>query len=71
MTYLPQADIIYVMKDGEVAEKGSFQELVDSKGPFAEFLSQHLSQVEDSEEMEILEDISKKNPELLRYVLFQ
>ncbi|XP_054711811.1 multidrug resistance-associated protein 1-like [Uloborus diversus] len=67
LTYLPKTDMIYVMKDGEIAEKGSFQELVESKGPFSEFLSQYLSQVESiDEDLEILEDITQKNPELLR-----
>lgn len=67
LTYLPQADVVYVMKDGVIAEKGSFQELIDSKGPFAEFLSQYLQQVQDIEEdLEVLEELSEKNPELLR-----
>lgn len=55
------------MKDGVIAEKGSYQELIDSKGPFAEFLSQYLLQAQDIEDdLEIIEDITKKNPELLR-----
>ncbi|KAF8763126.1 Multidrug resistance-associated protein 1 like [Argiope bruennichi] len=60
LTYLPQTDVIYVMKDGTIAEKGSFQELVDSKGPFAEYLAQYGSEIDDSE------DLSDIPPELIR-----
>ncbi|GBM52169.1 Multidrug resistance-associated protein 1 [Araneus ventricosus] len=59
LTYLPQTDVIYVMKDGTIAEKGSFQELVESKGPFAEYLAQYGSQIES-------EDLSDIPPELIR-----
>ncbi|GIX88296.1 multidrug resistance-associated protein 1 [Caerostris darwini] len=60
LTYLPQTDVIYVMKDGTIAESGSFQQLVDSKGPFAEYLAQYGSQIDESE------DLSHIPPELVR-----
>ncbi|KAL3269849.1 hypothetical protein HHI36_008907 [Cryptolaemus montrouzieri] len=43
ITYLPQVDQILVMKDGEISETGTYQQLLDKKGAFAEFLVNHLS----------------------------
>ncbi|XP_055548703.1 multidrug resistance-associated protein 1 isoform X7 [Wyeomyia smithii] len=50
ITFLPNTDIIFVLKDGEISESGSYQELMDKKGSFAEFLIQHLQEVNDSDE---------------------
>lgn len=58
ITYLPQVDNIYVLKDGEVSESGSMQELMNKKGAFAEFLIQHLQEV--NEEEENLDDIKQQ-----------
>lgn len=38
LSYLPQVDLILVMVDGEVTEAGSYQQLLDKQGSFAEFL---------------------------------
>ncbi|CAG7734589.1 unnamed protein product [Allacma fusca] len=43
LTYLPQVDCILVMKNGEISEVGTFAELLQKKGDFAEFLTEHLS----------------------------
>ena len=37
-TYLPHVDYIYVMAEGHISEHGTFRELVDKGGDFAEFL---------------------------------
>ncbi|KAF5296656.1 hypothetical protein FQR65_LT10196 [Abscondita terminalis] len=42
LTYLPQVDKIVVIKDGEISENGSYQELMEKKGDFSEFLVQYL-----------------------------
>ncbi|RZC38992.1 multidrug resistance-associated protein 1 [Asbolus verrucosus] len=71
ITYLPQTDKVIVLKDGEVSECGTYKELLDKKGAFAEFLMQHINEVEeDEEELDVLktqlsgtavsEEISKK-----------
>ncbi|XP_063922509.1 multidrug resistance-associated protein 1 isoform X6 [Zophobas morio] len=71
ITYLPQTDKIVVLKDGEVSECGTYQQLLDKKGAFSEFLLQHINEVEeDEEELDALknqlsgtavsEEISKK-----------
>ncbi|XP_059903407.1 multidrug resistance-associated protein 1-like [Gadus macrocephalus] len=38
MSFLPQADLILVMVDGEITESGSYQELLSRQGAFAEFI---------------------------------
>lgn len=43
VTYLPQTDQIIVLKDGYVSENGTYQELLNRKGAFAEFMLQHIS----------------------------
>jgi ATP-binding cassette, subfamily C (CFTR/MRP), member 1 len=50
ITYLPDVDNIIVLKEGEVSEVGTYQELIAKKGAFAEFLLQHLQEREDDSE---------------------
>lgn len=50
ITYLPQTDSILVIKDGEVSESGTYQELLDKKGAFAEFLLQHITEEVDTDD---------------------
>lgn len=38
LSYLSQADLILVMSEGEIIEMGSYQELMDKEGAFAELL---------------------------------
>lgn len=53
ITYLPEIDNIFVLKEGEVSETGTYKELLDKKGAFAEFLIQHLTEVNpDAEDLE-------------------
>ena len=37
--FLPQVDYIYVMKNGSVSQSGTYEELREEVGDFAEFLS--------------------------------
>ena len=39
-----QVDQIIVMKDGKISEIGTYDELVESKGAFSEFLAEQLNQ---------------------------
>lgn len=50
VTYLPNVDNVYVVKDGEISESGTLQELMNKKGDFAEFLLHHLKEVNEDEE---------------------
>ncbi|XP_026203748.1 multidrug resistance-associated protein 1 isoform X1 [Anabas testudineus] len=38
LSYLPQADLILVMVEGEITEMGSYQQLMATEGAFSEFL---------------------------------
>lgn len=58
VTYLHQVDNIFVVKSGEISESGSLQELINKKGAFAEFLIQHLQEV--NEEDDNLDDIKQQ-----------
>ena len=44
LTYLSQTDRIIVMKDGKISETGTYSELLDKKGDFADFLIKYLSE---------------------------
>lgn len=50
ITFLPQTDNIYVMKLGEISENGTYQELLNKKGDFSDFLLQHLQEGNAEEE---------------------
>ncbi|XP_045104248.1 multidrug resistance-associated protein 1-like isoform X3 [Portunus trituberculatus] len=49
ITYLPKADKIVVLKNGEISEQGTYAQLVENKGEFNEFLLQYLAQEEDDD----------------------
>lgn len=38
MSFLPQADLILVLVDGEITESGSYQELLSRNCAFADFI---------------------------------
>ena len=38
VAFLPQCDVIVVMVDGQITEVGSYNELIDNDGAFAQFL---------------------------------
>jgi ATP-binding cassette subfamily C (CFTR/MRP) protein 1 len=46
ITFLPEVDQIVVLKDGEVTEMGTYKQLLEKKGAFAEFLIQHLQETD-------------------------
>nr|XP_029719887.1 multidrug resistance-associated protein 1-like [Aedes albopictus] len=57
ISFLPHVEEIFVVKDGEISESGSYQQLLDQKGAFAEFLTQHIQDLDDEdEEMQILQE---------------
>uniref|UniRef100_A0A8C7YZ28 Multidrug resistance-associated protein 1 n=1 Tax=Oryzias sinensis TaxID=183150 RepID=A0A8C7YZ28_9TELE len=49
LSYLPQAHLVLVMVDGEITEVGSYQQLKEKEGAFAEFLRMYAAN-EQSEE---------------------
>ncbi len=48
--------MIVVMKDGAVSEQGSYDELLDRDGAFAEFIKNYLIETEGLSEDEMLTD---------------
>lgn len=50
ITYLPKVDHIIVLKDGEVSEFGTYNQLLEKKGAFADFLLQHLAEMTNQPE---------------------
>ena len=50
VTYLPHADVIVVMKDGEISEMGSYTELIHHNGPFAEFITNYLTEEQNDKD---------------------
>ncbi|GAB1607313.1 multidrug resistance-associated protein 1-like isoform X1 [Argonauta hians] len=57
INYLEYMDKIIVMKDGQINEYGTFQELLHLKGEFSEFLQNYLmEQKQTTNEVEILQE---------------
>lgn len=56
ITFLPQCDDIFVLKDGQISESGNYQALMNKKGAFAEFLIHHLQDItdEDTDDLDVL-----------------
>ncbi|XP_049281512.1 multidrug resistance-associated protein 1-like isoform X1 [Anopheles funestus] len=50
ISFLPFVENISVVKDGEISESGTYQQLIDQKGAFAEFLNQHIQELDDEDE---------------------
>ncbi|XP_041353920.1 multidrug resistance-associated protein 1-like isoform X2 [Gigantopelta aegis] len=50
LQWLPKVDTIVVLIDGRVSEIGSYDDLLDHNGPFAQFLRMYLLQSEDEGE---------------------
>ena len=46
------------MKDGEIVERGSYQELLDQKGKFAEYLIQEIKESAADDEDELVEELA-------------
>ncbi|XP_017782317.1 PREDICTED: multidrug resistance-associated protein 1 isoform X1 [Nicrophorus vespilloides] len=60
ITYLPQTDKIVVLMQGEVSEVGTYQELLDKKGAFAEFLIQHVNEAVEAEDDDGLDELQNQ-----------
>ncbi|TRY74496.1 hypothetical protein TCAL_15659, partial [Tigriopus californicus] len=56
VSFLDQMDLILVMRNGTIAERGSYSQLKESKGAFSEFLEQYANQPVNEE---IVEDHEK------------
>uniref|UniRef100_H2TWK6 ABC-type glutathione-S-conjugate transporter n=1 Tax=Takifugu rubripes TaxID=31033 RepID=H2TWK6_TAKRU len=68
MSFLPQADHILVLVDGEITESGSYQELLSRHGAFAEFIhtfarterkESNMEPMPETDEEQVPEDLGK------------
>ncbi|XP_054260595.1 multidrug resistance-associated protein 1-like [Macrosteles quadrilineatus] len=50
VSFLAEADLIVVMKQGRISECGTYKQLIANKGDFADFLLQYLEDAQDSDE---------------------
>ncbi|XP_041981791.1 multidrug resistance-associated protein 1 isoform X4 [Aricia agestis] len=53
VSQLAQTDMVLVLRDGAISEAGTYQQLLDKKGAFAEYLLHHLSEAERAEPEEL------------------
>ena len=56
IAFLPKVDNIVVLKEGSISETGTYQELLDHKGAFSEFLMQFITSMESGEGEEAAAD---------------
>lgn len=59
VVFLPQVDSIYVMKEGEITESGTYKELFEASGEFSEFLHHHAK--EEQEKKDISRSFSRSD----------
>ena len=52
ITHLPQVDNIIVLKHNTVSEQGTYQELIEKKGAFSEFIMEHMTHLKEDETKE-------------------
>ena len=69
ISFLPQVDNIIVMKGGQIAEMGTYDQLLDNKGDFAEFLVEQLqNQPEESGSEAETDQVWKKLGSIQNYL---
>ena len=44
LTYLPRCDRVVVMSDGRISEVGTYEDLLNSQGSFADFVRKYLEE---------------------------
>ncbi|XP_066054315.1 multidrug resistance-associated protein 1 isoform X3 [Chamaea fasciata] len=69
INYLPQMDTILVMTDGEISEMGSYQELLEQDGAFAEFLRTYANTEQTMENSDINSPSAKEGKPIENGVL--
>ena len=52
VSFLPQCDLIVVMNEGQITEVGSYSELIDNDGHFAEFTRTYAAADENEDDID-------------------
>ena len=60
---LTDVDRIIVLKDGQISEQGSYDELIEAKGEFSEILNTYINEENKSKEESLEQSISEKKLE--------
>ena len=60
--WLPQVDEIVVLSQGQISELGSYDQLMQHDGDFAQFLKTYMMEVADSEDEEFPECECYRSP---------
>ncbi|XP_072549871.1 multidrug resistance-associated protein 1 [Salminus brasiliensis] len=63
LSFLPQADLILVMVDGEITETGSYTELLSRQGAFADFLRTYANAEQDGDSKGMTDGVPQKTLE--------
>ena len=58
VTFLPETDHIIVLKDGEISEQGSYEELLRKNGDFAKFLLEYMTN--DDADSDFVDEVKEK-----------
>ena len=59
VTFLPECDKIIVIKEGKVSESGTYKELLEKGGSFAEFLIEYMTDSGDGEDEDEKEELKE------------
>lgn len=59
ISVLPHTDNIFVLVNGRLREKGTYQKLVNGVGDFSEFLLKYISEMTDEEQLDEIREVLK------------
>ncbi|KAJ1554992.1 hypothetical protein HK096_010528 [Nowakowskiella sp. JEL0078] len=62
--FLPQCDRVIVLKDGFIAEQGTYQQLIAAGGDFAKMISSYGSDADSSDEEDLEDLVAKREVEV-------
>ena len=66
ISFLPKVDQIVCLVDGKISEVGTFKQLMDHAGAFAEFIHNYLM-TEDEETLDELDEDGEWHPNSVKY----
>ncbi|XP_053376881.1 multidrug resistance-associated protein 1-like [Mercenaria mercenaria] len=61
ITWLPRVDKIFVIEHGEISETGTYEQLMENKGAFAEFIQKYKQEENNSDDEEDTVDVVRSS----------